>query len=307
MQPALPWEELDAGDSVDAIDPRWLALRGLHDVEDECLRLQALITLARDAAASPSKFRRLARFLSCVREPVIVFSEFRDTLEACLPHIAAAGPAVMLHGGMDAGERGRVLNRFLGGGARVLLATDVAGEGLNLQGASRVVVTVEWPWTPQRLEQRVGRVDRLGQTRRVHAVHLTAQGSFEDSVVARVLARRGRADRDLAATTAAGEGPLASDGAEGDLAARIFGEQQAPRPAASTPLAPTSIEPDVALEAERIVFSRRLAAQAGLVDDAARCPLRDMQAIADAWPWPSRCPHAASTAGWNGRCRSPSP
>ena len=142
-----------------------------------------------------------------------MFSEFRDTLEACLPHVQAVTTVVMLHGGLDAMERGRLLRRFLDGHAAVLLATDVAGEGLNLQRRARVVITLEWPWSPHRLEQRIGRVDRLGQSRRVHAFHLTAAGTFEETVVARLLERSARARRDL------DEG---SGSTELEVASRVF-------------------------------------------------------------------------------------
>ena len=196
-QPALPWEELDEGDGVDEAEARWLSAPGLTSGGNEGDRLRGVIALAEDAASVPSKFLRLARLLSRLREPVIVFSEFRDTLEACLPHVQAVTTVVMLHGGLDAMERGRLLRRFLDGHATVLLATDVAGEGLNLQRRARVVITLEWPWSPHRLEQRIGRVDRLGQSRRVHAFHLTAAGTFEETVVARLLERSARARRDL--------------------------------------------------------------------------------------------------------------
>ena len=196
-QPALPWEELDEGDGVDEVEARWLSAPGLLGGANEGDRLRALIALADEAASTPSKFLRLARLLTRLREPVIVFSEFRDTIEACLPYVQAVATVVVLHGGLDAMERGRLLRRFLDGHATVLLATDVAGEGLNLQQRARVVITLEWPWSPHRLEQRIGRVDRLGQSRRVHAFHLTAAGTFEETVVARLLERRARARRDL--------------------------------------------------------------------------------------------------------------
>jgi superfamily II DNA or RNA helicase len=196
-QPALPWEELDDGDAVDELEARWLSAPSLISDGNEADRLRAAIALAEEAASTQSKFRRLVRLLLRVREPVIVFSEFRDTLDACLPYVQATATVVMLHGGLDALERGRLLRQFLDGPATVLLATDVAGEGLNLQRRARVVITLEWPWSPQRLEQRIGRVDRLGQSRRVHAFHLTAAGTFEETVVARLLERSARARRDL--------------------------------------------------------------------------------------------------------------
>jgi hypothetical protein len=101
---------------------------------------------------------------------MIVFTEYRDTLTAL--HGALEGG--VLHGAMDRLERAAVVSRFNGGGARVLLATDAAGEGLNLHGRCRLVVNLELPWNPMRLEQRIGRVDRIGQRRTVHAVNLLA-------------------------------------------------------------------------------------------------------------------------------------
>lgn len=185
-QPALPWEEHEVDE--EGPDP-WLGRAALADRTGECLRLRALLTLAEAAAVDASKPRCLGRLLGRVREPVVIFTEFRDTLVDLAAALGAREPLACLHGGMDAGERSRALRRFLDGGARVLLTTDVAGEGLNLQTRARVVVTVEWPWRPHRLEQRLGRVDRLGQTRRVHAVHLTARDTFEEVVAARLRAR----------------------------------------------------------------------------------------------------------------------
>jgi hypothetical protein len=79
---------------------------------------------------------------------------------------------------------------FNGGAADVLVATDTAGEGLNLQRRCRVVIDMELPWNPMRLEQRIGRVDRFGQTRCVHARRLVHQGSIEERVLDRIRERR---------------------------------------------------------------------------------------------------------------------
>ena len=95
----------------------------------------------------------------------------------------------MLHGGLTTSERQDVLQQFVTGDARLLLATDAASEGLNLHHRCRLVINLELPWTPVRLEQRIGRVERLGQTRRVHAVHLLAAGTCEEESVAVLLAR----------------------------------------------------------------------------------------------------------------------
>ena len=79
--------------------------------------------------------------------------------------------------------RAAALAQFASGHARVLLATDVAAEGVNLQEACRLVVHVELPWSPARLEQRNGRIDRLGQRRRVHVWRLLGDPRHESRIV----------------------------------------------------------------------------------------------------------------------------
>ena len=95
----------------------------------------------------------------------------------------------MLHGGLGADDRRAALARFASGDARILLTTDAAGEGLNLHHRCRLVINVELPWNPNRLEQRIGRVDRLGQTRTVHAIHLVAADTAEEPMLARLTGR----------------------------------------------------------------------------------------------------------------------
>ena len=79
----------------------------------------------------------------------------------------------------------------------MLLATDAAGEGLNLQQTCRFVINLELPWNPMRLEQRIGRVDRIGQRRPVHVVHLIARGSGESQVLSRLQSRVARVRADI--------------------------------------------------------------------------------------------------------------
>lgn len=241
----LPWEELDedAGES-------WPSVTGFADAsaERECLR--DLVRLAEAAGPEWSKGRRLLRLVRAAGEPIIVFTEFRDSLEACRVVLEPWTPLVCLHGGIDAPERRARVEMFIDGRARVLLATDVAGEGLNLQGPSRLVVTLEWPWNPLRLEQRVGRVHRLGQTRAVHAIYLTAAQSYEDTVVARALERAGRAAADLSSAA----GPV-----EASVAADVLGlgaATSAPDPAGSPPPRPDAPAWD---EASRLDQLRRWA------------------------------------------------
>jgi superfamily II DNA or RNA helicase len=182
----------DADDEPDA----FLGAHGLANPADERRMLEAILTLAREATFAESKLRALARFLRRAVEPAIVFTEYRDTL-ATLDRELSGFSTCALHGGLTAAERRAVLRKFSAGSTRILLATDAASEGLNLQQRCRLVVHLELPWTPTRVEQRVGRVDRIGQTRTVHQVHLIAAGSVEESHVATVTARASRVARVL--------------------------------------------------------------------------------------------------------------
>jgi superfamily II DNA or RNA helicase len=151
--------------------------------------LKRLIALARAATTSESKLAWIARLLARTAEPVVLFTEFRDSLEAARARLQRRRAIAVLHGGQRDFERAAGLSAFLDGRASVLIATDVAGQGLNLQHRARWVLNLELPWNPVRLEQRAGRVDRIGQTRGVHVTSTVAQHDAEAGLLAR-LARR---------------------------------------------------------------------------------------------------------------------
>jgi hypothetical protein len=170
-----------------------LSVPGLADPSRERRWLEAIAEAARAAANSETKMRYLLRLLDRVGEPVIVFTEYRDTLARLRRRIAATGrPIAILHGGMTSAERTEVVRLFTNG-MPTLLATDAAAEGLNLHHRCRVVVHYELPWNPARLEQRAGRVDRIGQVRRVHEMALVAAATAERLVIAPLAARASRA------------------------------------------------------------------------------------------------------------------
>lgn len=192
-QPALPY-----GDHGDAEPDVVLGLPALRDPIDERHHLDELLRLARAAAAHESKLAVLRRLLSRVREPAVVFTEYRDTLRLLAAALGDEATAE-LHGGLTRRERADALHRFTAGRARLLLATDAGSEGLNLHHRCRLVINLELPWTPLRLEQRAGRVDRIGQTRRVHVVHLVAAGTCEEATLARLVERVHRSRGTLSA------------------------------------------------------------------------------------------------------------
>jgi superfamily II DNA or RNA helicase len=116
---------------------------------------------------------------------VVVFSQWVRMHELIVRRLAARGWGhVLFHGGVPAGQRPALVDRFHEDpGCRVFLATDAGGVGLNLQHAAAVVVNMDLPWNPAVLEQRIGRVHRMGQRQSVQVVNFVAQGSIEEGML----------------------------------------------------------------------------------------------------------------------------
>ncbi len=111
----------------------------------------------------------------------LIFTEFVPTQNMLRDFLEQHGFSVVcLNGSMDLDQRRRVQRQFAEK-ARILVSTDAGGEGLNLQFA-HIVINYDLPWNPMRIEQRIGRVDRIGQKLPVKAFNLI----FEDSVELRV-------------------------------------------------------------------------------------------------------------------------
>jgi hypothetical protein len=195
LQLALPLDdesgELTPGDRP----PAWGSDLGLADASRERQLLDSLRDAARAASVDETKVRVLARLLRRIDESAVVFTEYRDTLFH-LRNILRR-PVVLLHGGLSREERAAALTLFSTGQCPILLATDAAGEGVNLHHSCRLVINLELPWNPMRLEQRIGRVDRIGQRRTVHAVHLIAGDTGEARILERLMARIARARADI--------------------------------------------------------------------------------------------------------------
>jgi superfamily II DNA or RNA helicase len=257
----LPFADASADDEEPGA---CLGSRGLHDAAEERARLEEILVLARAAAADESKLAFLRRFLRRVSEPAIIFTEYRDTLErlaAALAGIDAVQLPLQLHGGLVSRDRLDALARFTSGGARLLLATDAASEGLNLHHRCRLVINLELPWTPVRLDQRAGRVDRIGQRRRVHAIRLVAAGTCEESVLARLAVRTDRMrdalgatpDEQRVAASVLGAEPLPT-GVSADLHYREASRGACPEP--SRGVASTDLRREAAEEAERLARAK---------------------------------------------------
>lgn len=148
--------------------------RSVVDLEAEAVKLESLIRLADQVLekGDESKFAKLREIIQDPEykdEKLIIFTEHRDTLTYLvnrLESLGFTGQVAKLHGGMSYLERQEQVDFFRKpaeqGGATYLVATDAAGEGINLQFCW-LMVNYDVPWNPARLEQRMGRIHRYGQ------------------------------------------------------------------------------------------------------------------------------------------------
>lgn len=156
-------------------------------VANEKLEVKTLLELAQrcEREGSDAKAEALIEWLYKLQSEendadlkVLIFTEFVSTQEMLVDFLnARAISVVALNGSMDMEERIKVQEQFRGS-VRVLVSTDAGGEGLNLQFC-HIVINYDMPWNPMRLEQRIGRVDRIGQEKTVKAINFTLEESVE--------------------------------------------------------------------------------------------------------------------------------
>jgi superfamily II DNA or RNA helicase len=164
----------------------------------ECKELERLIGLAKEAekARSEVKLGELRRLLEdegffSSGTKLLVFTEHKDTLDYLVEQLRRWGFTVtQIHGGMKLGDEATPRTRIYAErefrdpeGAQIMVATEAAGEGINLHYSCWVMVNYDIPWNPNRLEQRMGRIHRYGQTRDVLACNLVAADTREGEVL----------------------------------------------------------------------------------------------------------------------------
>ena len=142
--------------------------------------------LADALAEGSAKVRALLEVLSRLRvgsEKVLVFTAFRKSQDELAAAIAAAGiPAAVYHGGLSRKDKERAIASFAAD-VPVLISTEAAGEGRNLQFCHQMV-NFDLPWNPMQIEQRLGRLHRIGQSHDVAVVNLATRGTIEEQILA---------------------------------------------------------------------------------------------------------------------------
>ncbi|WP_406311883.1 helicase-related protein [Streptosporangium sp. NBC_01639] len=198
-------DDLD-GEELEALEEEVLdastAARTVEELEAELNSLDDLVELATRVHRSGEdrKWAELNQLLQNQAEirdsnglprKIIIFTEHRDTLTYLVGRIQGllghAEAVQAIHGGVSRTARRRVRELFTHDrDVRVLIATDAAGEGLNLQ-AAHLMVNYDLPWNPNRIEQRFGRIHRIGQQEVCHLWNLVAEGTREGAVFQRLL------------------------------------------------------------------------------------------------------------------------
>jgi SNF2 family DNA or RNA helicase len=143
----------------------------------EYLELAESIGVSRKARAVGELLERLEP-----GEQVLVFTEFRATQDHLVQYLTSLGhETVAFHGGLDPGAKEAAVRRFQDG-ARILVSTESGAEGRNLQFC-HVLINHDLPWNPMRVEQRIGRLHRLGQQHPVTIFNLSGNDTIEAELV----------------------------------------------------------------------------------------------------------------------------
>jgi superfamily II DNA or RNA helicase len=178
-------------------DTKWRELASLLSE----IFTDAAITNSLAEPAAPYGAGEIPRPVPSPRQKLVIFTEHRDTLNYLENRITTLlgrkEAVVLIHGGMGREERLKAQESFRHDpDVQVLLATDAAGEGINLQ-RGHLMVNYDLPWNPNRIEQRFGRIHRIGQTEVCHLWNLVADETREGDVYRKLLDKLEQARQSL--------------------------------------------------------------------------------------------------------------
>lgn len=190
-------EEREALDNIMA-DPKKLKLfttaKTAVEIQQEAQQVKRLYNMANDLYnqnQEEKKYKELQTLLNSQGvingEKLVIFTEHKDTLIYLQERLSNSGYKIAtIHGGKSVDERREAQNAFMRDDAQILIATDAAGEGINLQFC-RLLINWDIPWNPNRLEQRMGRIHRYGQQNDVIVFNMVADNTREGKVLAKLL------------------------------------------------------------------------------------------------------------------------
>ena len=189
-------EELATAVKRSGVDRKWQELSNLLS---EIFTAAAVVNHV--AEPKPHGSGDIPKPVPSPRQKLVIFTEHRDTLNYLLAQVSRlqgrSSAIRVIHGGMGREERLKAQEAFKHDpDVQILIATDAAGEGINLQRA-HLMVNYDLPWNPNRLEQRFGRIHRIGQTEVCHLWNLVAEETREGDVYRRLLEKLEEARRAL--------------------------------------------------------------------------------------------------------------
>jgi superfamily II DNA or RNA helicase len=187
--------EADRWQFEDELVERVTMAENMAELEAEIEELDRLVKQAKQLERNPAfretKFEELRKvvsdYLSGRQERLLVFTEHKDTLDFLVGKLTNLGfHCCTIHGGMSLEKRIAAEREFFEKKPSILVATEAAGEGINLQFCS-LMVNYDIPWNPNRLEQRMGRIHRYKQEKEVMIFNLVAKNTREGEVMDRLL------------------------------------------------------------------------------------------------------------------------
>ncbi len=177
----------------DDVVERLTMAENMAELEAEIQELGSLVELARhtEKNVTETKFEELrsviSDHISGQDERLLIFTEHKDTLDFLVGRLTNLGfHCCTIHGGMSLEKRINAEREFFEHKPSILVATEAAGEGINLQFCS-LMVNYDLPWNPNRLEQRMGRIHRYGQQHEAMIFNLCAENTREGEVMERLL------------------------------------------------------------------------------------------------------------------------
>jgi len=181
------WEDRDGQHQLESVQVESILKTGLRSLKNEKAEVRLLLEAARrvEAGGPDVKADALLEWIYTLQKEetdpdlkVLIFTEFVATQQMLSEYLTNRGFSVVcLNGSMDMDQRIHVQDLF-SKDVRILISTDAGGEGLNLQFC-HVVINYDIPWNPMRLEQRIGRVDRIGQDKTVRAINFLVEDTIE--------------------------------------------------------------------------------------------------------------------------------
>lgn len=181
---ALKTLQKEAGSSMLAAAPtldRLAETVGARDQGETAERLGVLADVAASMTSS-AKAEALVSLIKRADTKVLVFTGYRATLGMLARAMRGSGIAhAVFSGDMGRRERDRAIESFRGE-SQVLLSTETGGEGRNMQFCN-VMVNYDLPWNPMRIEQRIGRIHRIGQDKEVYVFNLSVDGTLESHIL----------------------------------------------------------------------------------------------------------------------------